>query len=42
MPKLKHPDQHGDLYAQVEVKIPGELTDEEKSLFKELAALRQK
>lgn len=42
MPKLRHPDQHGDLYATVEVQLPTHLTDREKELFQELRNLREK
>lgn len=32
MPKMKHPDERGDLYATVEVVLPQQLTSEEKEL----------
>lgn len=41
MPRLKNPEEHGDLYAEIDVVIPQRLTDREKTLFKELAALRE-
>lgn len=40
MPKLKQPDQRGDLLAEVSIKLPTELTVEEKELFQKLRALR--
>jgi len=36
MPHLRQPDQHGDLYARVEVRLPTRLTDREVALFQEL------
>lgn len=40
MPKLKQPDQRGDLLAEVSIKLPTDLTAEEKALFQKLRALR--
>ncbi|MCE7986370.1 MAG: J domain-containing protein [Caldilinea sp. CFX5] len=40
MPKLKQPDQRGDLLAEVAIKLPTDLTAEEKELFQKLRALR--
>ena len=40
MPKLRQPDQRGDLYAKVRVRLPQELNEREKQLFEELAQLR--
>ncbi|NOZ06814.1 MAG: DnaJ domain-containing protein [Chloroflexi bacterium] len=40
MPNLKNPDRRGDLLVEVQVKLPEHLTDEEKALFRKLAALR--
>lgn len=40
MPKLKQPDQRGDLFAEVAVKLPTELSAEEKELFQKLQALQ--
>jgi curved DNA-binding protein len=37
MPKLKAGNQYGDLYVDIQVKIPKELTAEERKLFKQLA-----
>ncbi len=39
MPRLKQPQQHGDLYAQVEVRLPTELTPRQRELFEELQSL---
>jgi curved DNA-binding protein len=41
MPKLRHPDQHGDLYARVVIRIPTTLSDRERELYTELARLRK-
>lgn len=40
MPMLNRPDQHGDLYVEVEVELPENLSQKEKELFQELKALR--
>ena len=40
MPKLKQPDQRGDLLAEVSIKLPTDLTAEEKELFQKLRTLR--
>ncbi|HSR47501.1 MAG TPA: DnaJ C-terminal domain-containing protein [Anaerolineales bacterium] len=42
MPALHKPSQKGDLYARLKVRIPRNLTPEEKDLFERLAALRRK
>jgi curved DNA-binding protein len=36
MPRLRHPEQHGDLYARVEVRLPTQLTTRQKELVEEL------
>lgn len=41
MPKLKNPEERGDLYARVNVKLPENLTDNEKELVRQLKALRE-
>lgn len=41
MPDLKNPDRRGDLYAEVEVELPTNLSAEEKRLFEQLRALRK-
>jgi len=40
MPRLKQPDQRGDLLAEVMIKLPTDLSAEEKELFQKLQALR--
>jgi DnaJ-class molecular chaperone len=40
MPKLKQPDERGDLYAKVMVQLPENLSEEEIELFEELADMR--
>lgn len=40
MPKLRQPNEHGDLYAHAVIRIPTHLTDEERKLISQLAALR--
>lgn len=40
MPELRNPDQHGDLYAHLDVRLPESLNDEEQELFKKLSELR--
>ena len=38
MPKLKSADKYGDLYVNIQVQIPQNLSSEEEDLFKQLAA----
>ncbi len=40
MPRLKQPDERGDLYAKVMVQLPEDLSEEEIELFEELADMR--
>jgi curved DNA-binding protein len=40
MPKLRHAAEHGDFYAHLVVRVPTELSERERQLFAELAALR--
>ena len=42
MPKLRKPDERGDLYAVIDAQIPRNLSEEEKKLVRQLQALRQK
>ncbi len=42
MPNLRDPDQRGDLYAIIDVQLPGTLSEKEKGLFEELRGLRKK
>ena len=42
MPHLRAPDQHGDLYATVNVRLPTSLSAEERELFERLAGMRQR
>lgn len=42
MPKLRHPSEYGDLYGRVVLRIPTHLTERERHLVEELAALRGK
>jgi curved DNA-binding protein len=39
-PVYNHPGQHGDLYIKTILHLPEKLTDKEKDLFRQLAALR--
>jgi curved DNA-binding protein len=41
MPKLRQPDQRGDLLVTIDVQLPKGLSPEETALFEELRALRQ-
>lgn len=41
MPKLRNPQQHGDLYVRAKVLVPKDLSPRERELFQELARLRR-
>ncbi len=41
MPHLRHPDQHGNLYAKLEVHLPTHLSPQEQELFEELRRLKE-
>jgi curved DNA-binding protein len=41
MPNLRNPDQRGDLYADIEVQLPQNLSQEEKALFQQLRDMRR-
>lgn len=40
MPQLKQPDQRGDLLAEVDIKLPTELSEDEQALITQLRDLR--
>lgn len=40
MPHLRQPDQFGDLYAKLKIRIPTQLSAQEKALYEQLASLR--
>ncbi len=42
MPKYENPHEFGDLYTKINITLPKNLNEEEKSLFKQLAEMRQK
>ncbi len=42
MPRLREPDQRGDLYVTVVAQLPTNLTAEERSLFEQLRRLRSR
>jgi curved DNA-binding protein len=41
MPRLRQPDEKGDLYARVLVQVPTNLSADERLLFEQLASMRQ-
>ncbi|HXP52696.1 MAG TPA: DnaJ C-terminal domain-containing protein, partial [Bacteroidia bacterium] len=41
MPKFEKADEHGDLYAKINIILPKNLSDKELALFNELAAIRK-
>jgi curved DNA-binding protein len=41
MPHLRQPDQHGDLYAKIEVRLPTDLSPEQRELFEQLRGLKE-
>lgn len=40
MPQLKNPERRGDLYVKVLVRVPEDLSEKERELFRELAKMR--
>jgi curved DNA-binding protein len=40
MPHLRNPGQHGDLFAKLKIKLPKDLSGDERELFERLAGLR--
>ena len=41
LPRLRQPEQHGDLYAKVDVRLPMHLTPRQRELFEELQSISQ-
>jgi curved DNA-binding protein len=41
MPRLRQPEERGDLYAQVDVRLPTELSSRQKELFEELRRISE-
>lgn len=39
MPKLRHPTEYGDLFARLEVRLPTQLTSEQRELFEQLSQM---
>jgi len=39
MPKLRNPEEHGDLYAEVDVQLPTDLTPRQRELFEKLRSM---
>jgi curved DNA-binding protein len=39
MPRLRQPDQHGEIYAKVDVRLPTRLTPQQQELFEQLQKL---
>jgi curved DNA-binding protein len=39
MPRLRDPEEHGDLYAEVSVQLPTDLTPRQRELFEELRSM---
>jgi curved DNA-binding protein len=42
MPRLRQPDQRGDLYAKVDVQLPAQLGARQRELFEELRRISRK
>jgi curved DNA-binding protein len=40
MPRLRKPDEYGDLFVRVSIDIPTGLSGKERALFRELASIR--
>jgi curved DNA-binding protein len=40
MPRLRQPDEYGDLFVRVSIDIPTNLSGKERALFRELASIR--
>ena len=41
MPRLRQPEQHGDMYARVDVQLPADLSPRQRELFEELRRTSQ-
>jgi curved DNA-binding protein len=41
MPKLRNPNEHGDLYAQLKIDLPTEITPRQRDLFDQLRHLEE-
>jgi curved DNA-binding protein len=41
MPQLRQPDQYGDLYAKVDVRLPTDLDPRQRELFEKLRHISQ-
>lgn len=41
MPHLRQPDQYGNLYAKVDVRLPTDLTSEQRKLFEQLQGIEE-
>jgi curved DNA-binding protein len=42
MPKYENPNEFGDLYTKINIKMPKNLSEEEKIIFKQLSEMREK
>jgi curved DNA-binding protein len=40
MPRLKKPQEHGDLYVQVKVNLPRKLSKQQRDLFEKLSKMK--
>ena len=41
MPSLHKPSKHGDLYVEIQPKVPQNLSEQEQKLFQQLADMRE-
>jgi curved DNA-binding protein len=41
MPKLRQADEYGDLFARLDIRLPENLTDEQRQLFEQLRDLQK-
>jgi curved DNA-binding protein len=42
MPRLRQPEQHGDMFVRVDVHLPQQLTSRQRELFEELRAISER